>query len=243
VNPRTGDCLGAEALAQWEHPTFGVLGHTELMRLAGQTGDLPALVRHLLTSACEQFAALPDGPHQLGIAVPARQLLDPTFGPELVAIATSASLDPSRLTCEIIDAECADIGPGLAALAEHRIRIALDARTTADITVSSLSETAVHQLTVDATDGAALGLVLTMSEFLGTHTVVQGVTSPDQLARLRDVAVTAVRGPAVGPAMDAAELTTWLARHRDLPTAEDHSGLIEPFIVDRTSSTGLSSGV
>jgi diguanylate cyclase (GGDEF)-like protein len=220
MDPRTGDCLGAEALAQWDHPTFGTLGHTELMRLAAQTGDLPALLQHLLTSACEQFAALPGGPHQLDIAVPARQLLDPAFGPELVAIAASASLDPSRLTCEIIDADRADIGPGLAALAEHGIRIALDARTTADITISALSETAVHQLTVDATDEAALGLVLTMSEFLGIHTVVQGLTSPEELARLRDVAVTAVRGPAVGPAMDAAELTTWLARQRDLTAAE-----------------------
>ena len=199
VDPRTGDCLGVEALARWEHPTFGTLEHTELMRLAVQTGDLPALVRHLLGSACAQFAALPDGPHQLGFAVPARHLLDPTFGPDLVTIATSVGLDPSRLTCEIIDAERTDIGPGLAALAEHGVRIALDARTTADTTVSSLSGTAVHQLTVRRGGQGGPGAVLSMSGFLGTHTVVQGVTSAEELARLRDAAVTAVRRPGRRP--------------------------------------------
>lgn len=188
------------------------------MRLAAQTGDLPALTRHLVRQACTQFAALPGADRlQLGVTVSAQQLLDPAFAGELTGATVRAGLDPSRLTCEIVDANRVRVGPWLNALADRGVRIALDARTTAEVTVSSLRGTAVHQLTVDAADTTALDLVLSLSGVLDTRTVVRGITSAAELETVRERSVAAVQGPLIASAMTADVLTGWMAGQGAVP--------------------------
>jgi diguanylate cyclase (GGDEF)-like protein len=217
VEPHSGRCVGVEALAYWEHPVFGTLPPAELVRLAGRTGDLPALSRHLVRDACTQFTAVAGSAElRLGLQVTGRQLLDPASGADLVEIAMAAGLDPGRLTLEIVDADGIEAAPQLAELAGRGVRIALDAATTATATVSALSRTTVHQLTVDAAQPADLDLVLALSRVLGTCTVMQGVTSAAQFDALPHTGVSAVRGPYAGAPMPAAELAGWLAANTAL---------------------------
>jgi EAL domain-containing protein (putative c-di-GMP-specific phosphodiesterase class I) len=212
VDPRTGECLGVEALAYWEHPAFGTLAPADLLRLAGHTGDLPALSRHLLLSACTQIARLPGGSRlRLGIDVTARQMIDSGYADDLLDIVTRCGVAPSRLTLEIVDADGLEAAEQLAVLAGRGVTIALDAATTATATVSSLRDRHVDQLTVDAADAAGLELVLSVGRTLSTRTVVGGVGSAEQLRALRETPVAGVRGDAVAAPMSAAELAGWLA--------------------------------
>jgi diguanylate cyclase (GGDEF)-like protein len=56
VDLRTGRCVGAEALARWEHPDLGLLPPGTFIPLAERTGHIVQLGNHVLASACRQMA-------------------------------------------------------------------------------------------------------------------------------------------------------------------------------------------
>ena len=56
IDTRTGAALGAEALLRWQHPRQGLLPPARFIHRAEECGQMQALGRHTLRSACSQLA-------------------------------------------------------------------------------------------------------------------------------------------------------------------------------------------
>jgi diguanylate cyclase (GGDEF)-like protein len=214
----TGTWAGIEALAAWHHPRLGLVSCRPLLAIAERTGDLADVTAHIVRSVAGQLASVPGGTAlPVGLNVGARQLLDPDFAGSVLATLAETGLDPHRLVLEIIESEHIDAPAAreqLHRLAAGGVRIALDDFGTGYVSLTSLRSFPIHQLKVDGTfltgDPGALDLVLSMGELLGTPTVVQGVTAPEQLARLRRTGATAVQGDLISGIVAVADLTPLL---------------------------------
>ncbi|MDQ3476417.1 MAG: EAL domain-containing protein [Actinomycetota bacterium] len=104
----TGEIVGVEALLRWNHRQRGLLGPTDFLMIAEDTGLILQLGSWALQQACLQLASWDrsvDGfpPLDLGVNLSGRQLSDPGL-PTIIESAVAASgLDPARLILEITE--------------------------------------------------------------------------------------------------------------------------------------------
>ncbi|GAA2541258.1 hypothetical protein GCM10010435_05910 [Winogradskya consettensis] len=222
----TGTWAGVEALVQWQHPAFGDVDCRELLNLAERTGDLALMTAYFLRTVAAQLAPLPTGATtRIGMNLSAHQLFDPRFADTVLDTLAECGLAPSRLALEIVESEHIDDARArlqLDRLAACGVRIALDDFGTGYVSLASLRAFPIHQLKIDGAfldgDPAALDLVLSVGNLLGTETVVQGVTTEEQLDRLRRTSATAGQGPLIAPIMTAAVLAALLTDgHAPIP--------------------------
>ncbi|GLY94093.1 hypothetical protein Acsp02_13490 [Actinoplanes sp. NBRC 103695] len=220
----TGACTGVEALAEWAHPVLGTIGWQELSDVAERTGDLAGVSGYVLRKVCAELAELPAGDGlRIGINVAAHSLL-PGFADGMLAAVAAGGLSLDRVTLEIVEAEQIDDPAAheqLRVLAGHGVWIALDDFGTGYVSFASLRSFPIHQLKIDSSfltgSEDALDLVLSMGEVLDTHTVVQGVTEAEYLARLRRTTASAAQGDLLASPMTAGELAAWLVALPPLP--------------------------
>ena len=81
VSLETGRIRAAEALVRWQHPVRGLLGPTEFIPLAEESGLIRAIGRHVLTDACAQARHWSAGDEtvRLHVNVSVAELRDPDF--------------------------------------------------------------------------------------------------------------------------------------------------------------------
>jgi diguanylate cyclase len=112
IDLRTGRCVGAEALARWQHPSLGLIPPGTFIPLAERTGHIIALGNHVLVAACRQMAAWirRSGVSDLRIAVNVapRQLDVPGFADTVLATLADSGLPPAQLILEITESELID---------------------------------------------------------------------------------------------------------------------------------------
>ncbi len=210
----TGSWGGVEALLQWQHPAEGAVNCRELLELAERTGDIGVITAHFLRTVAAETASMPGGDRlRLGLNLSAHQLVDAGFTDALLAALDGCGLAPERVTLEIVESEHIDdprARARLEHLAAHGVRIALDDFGTGYVSLASLRAFPIHQLKIDGSfltgDPGTLDLVLSVSTLLGTESIVQGVTSAEQLARLHETRATGAQGPYVAPVMTASDL-------------------------------------
>ena len=82
---RTGRIMGAEALARWDHPEFGIVGPSEFVPIAEQTGLITPLTSFVLDAAIRQVRDWKDAGLELSVAVnlSARSFLDTQLAVEI----------------------------------------------------------------------------------------------------------------------------------------------------------------
>ncbi|WP_067503639.1 bifunctional diguanylate cyclase/phosphodiesterase [Actinoplanes sp. TFC3] len=215
----TGKWAGVEALVQWGHPSMGPVNCRELLALAERTGELTAVTAFFLRRVAADIGNIPGGSKlQLGMNLSAHQLFDPQFAEAVLGTLAECKLAPSRLALEIVESEQIDDARARAqldVLSASGVRIALDDFGTGYVSLASLRAFPIDQLKINGSflTGApeTLDLMLSVGALLGTETLVQGVTTEEELERLRDTKATAVQGPLIAPIMPAAELAALLA--------------------------------
>lgn len=105
----SGEVIGVEALARWQHPERGVLTPCSFVPLAEQSGLIVELGEHVLEMACRQVVAWQRGPlrHRkdftLAVNVSPRQLGEPGFVAFVANTIRSHGLPPSWLHLEITE--------------------------------------------------------------------------------------------------------------------------------------------
>src|SRR5918995_177080 len=65
----TGKIVGVEALARWQHPRLGLIGPSEFVPIAEQTGLIGPLTSHVLEEALRQVREWHDNGEELSVAV------------------------------------------------------------------------------------------------------------------------------------------------------------------------------
>jgi diguanylate cyclase (GGDEF)-like protein/PAS domain S-box-containing protein len=206
VDLRTGRLSGYEVMARWLHPERGLLLPGEFLAVAEDRGMISDLGSSILRSALSQYARWMQqpgaiGPLTLSVNVSARQLNDRHLVDTVAEALAEAGVDADCLWLEITEsALMTDVRSATTALRDLRnlgLHLAVDDFGTGYSSLTYLKRFPVEAIKVDRSFVAGLGLdaedstiveaVVRLGSSLGLVTVAEGVETPLQLARLREI--------------------------------------------------------
>jgi EAL domain-containing protein (putative c-di-GMP-specific phosphodiesterase class I) len=188
----------------------------------------------VIREACRQFAAWSAAHGDravefINVNVSARQLRERDFADEVAEVIAQTGVAPDRLTLEITESTAVSLGTSVRNLDTLRrlgVRIALDDFGTGQSTLTLLQEFPVDELKLDRSFTQAHGpsrrhtmaaAVIKLARVLGLHVVAEGVETPEQADRLRELGYPAAQGylfakPMPAAAIDAAVAVAGIAR-------------------------------
>ena len=206
VDLESGRALGFEVLARWLHPDRGLLPPAEFLPLAEETGLLVDLGARILRDSMAQLAHWRAAGHafancSLSVNVGTRQLVDPNFYDVVVEALAETGIDAGSLWLEITEtALLADVKAATVALRELRslgLHLSVDDFGTGYSSLTYLKRFPVESIKIDRSFVAGLGIesedstiveaVVRLGQSLGLSVVAEGIESPLQLARLREL--------------------------------------------------------
>ena len=231
VDLAEGRTVGAEALIRWRHPERGLLPPSDFIEVAEETHLIIPIGRWVLDEACRQLAAWnaarPAGCDELTMAVNLsnRQL---SHHPDLVGEITETiarhGVPAGQICLEVTETAVHEASrtarSALAKLSATGIRIALDDYGTGYSSPGHLRDIPVDSLKIDRVfidgldrhrgDYAIVVAVITLAHALGMHAVAEGVESPRQRDRLRELGCDLAQGYLYSEPVDAAEFESRL---------------------------------
>lgn len=236
VDLRTGEVIGAEALARWHHPEHGFVSPELFVGLAEQSGLIEELTRQVITKATRAAAAWQKRGWDLAISVnvSAQSLLDERLEP-LVALALYESgLEPERLMLEITEttmmgdpARTHRILQGLATLG---VRLSVDDFGTGYSSLSNLRHFPVSELKIDRsfiidlmndlTDDVIVRSTIELGHNLGLQVVAEGVENDEVSRRLVDLECDIGQGYGIARPACLEDFEAWIRERAPSPALE-----------------------
>ena len=226
---RTGRIMGVEALARWDHPEFGIVGPSEFVPIAEQTGLITPLTSFVLDAAIRQVRTWKDSGLELSVAVnlSARSFLDTQLAVEIPRLLARWDVEAEQLELEITEsmlmtdparAEATltrlsqigltlsvdDFGTGYSSLANLK-RLPVD--------VIKIDKSFVMEMAVDASDAAIVRSTIDLAHNLGLKVVAEGVESEDAWRQLETLGCDFAQGYYLSRPLPA-EAATRLIRER-----------------------------
>jgi diguanylate cyclase (GGDEF)-like protein/PAS domain S-box-containing protein len=205
VDLRSGELVGAEALIRWDHPTHGRIAPTVFIPLAEETGLIDEIGTWVLRTACTEaarWAALSPGRvPRVSINLSANQLADPQFAWTVQAAMAHAGAIPSWVTLELTESMLMKNSSAslerLHAIRALGVQIAIDDFGTGYSSLAYLEQFPITHIKIDRSfvtplddPGRGAGVVHAIIEIgraLGLTTVAEGIETPTQLRRLREL--------------------------------------------------------
>ncbi|NVD97874.1 EAL domain-containing protein [Massilia sp. BJB1822] len=232
-----GAITGAEALMRWYHPTRGIVGPKEFIRLAEESGLLLPFGVWAIDNVCAQIAAW----LREGLAVPTISVnLSPgQFNQPDLLITVRQSLEryrlePRQLALEITesavmrDTEAA--GERLRELHALGVRLILDQFGTGQSSFSYLKRFPISHLKIDRSfvrdittvpdDAAICNAVIALAHNLHATVVAQGVETEEQVSYLRRRNCDEIQGQFFSRALPPQGFAQLLSSHRKLQLGE-----------------------
>ncbi len=224
-----GALYGVEALLRWRDRDRGVVGPTEFIPIAEETGLIHPIGEWALRTACSEGAEWQDGRGRgvkIGVNVSTRQLADPSFSLVVARALRDSGLEPSRLELEITESSMLqERGVTLSTvrrIQEQGVRIAIDDFGTGYSALSALKQLPVSTIKLDRSfvqdipkrsqDMTITGGLISIARDLGVHVVAEGVENRAQRDVLFERGCTRMQGYLFGRPVAAAELESELAR-------------------------------
>jgi len=200
VDCTTGRVFGAEALLRWQHPVLGRVAPPIVVALADDIGQIDQLGLRILSLACHQRAAwrdvLPDD-FVVAVNLSPRQLLNSAFHRNVIDILQREGLSPTLLELEITESTMLlpDVNAidNLKRLRDAGVKVALDDFGMGHTSLHYLRELPLDTVKIDRSlaDVSAGSVnehivrsIASLSRTLNLSTVVEGVETEQQLARL-----------------------------------------------------------
>jgi diguanylate cyclase (GGDEF)-like protein len=207
VDLDTGELVAEEALVRWEHPRRGLVGPSEFVPLAEETGLILSLGQYVLEAASRQAhawqvqRALP-GESGAEVAVhvnlSAVELRDPQLIERVRSTLRRTGVDPRRLVFEVTETLLLDEPErAQATIAELRglgVRFALDDFGTGYSSLSYLHTLPLDMLKIAKSfvDGLARGgreasfvrMIIELARTLGVSVIAEGIETQEQAAAL-----------------------------------------------------------
>jgi diguanylate cyclase (GGDEF)-like protein/PAS domain S-box-containing protein len=218
VGVADGVLHGVEALARWTLPSGEQVPPSEFIPVAEDTGLIADLGAHVLRVACRDIARTAAG--VVSVNISARQLVDPGLTGVVASALDEAGLPGRRLCLEITESVLMDDAPGLLhtlkRLRDLGVGIAIDDLGTGYSSLRYLKRLPVTQLKVDTSfvggmgedpeDDAIVAAIVGLGAALGLEVVAEGVETPDQLRRLRELGCPLAQGYLLGVPVPAERL-------------------------------------
>src|SRR3954454_11405626 len=227
---RTGSIVGVEALARWDHPEFGIVGPSEFVPIAEQTGLITPLTSHVLDVALRQIRAWSDtGLADLTIAVnlSARSFLDTQLAVEIPRLLARWEVKAEQLELEITESmlmtDPARAEATLTRLSQIGLTLSVDDFGTGysnlanlkrlPVDVIKIDKSFVMEMAVDASDAAIVRSTVDLVHNLGLRVVAEGVESEDASRHLEALGCDYAQGYFLSRPLPA-EAATRLIRER-----------------------------
>jgi diguanylate cyclase (GGDEF)-like protein len=242
VELATGRMTGAEALVRWVHPERGNLGPDEFIRIAEESEAILEIGRWVLTEACRQARAwrelVADRSFTVSVNISARQLVQPGFVDDVLAIIRGSEIAPEAIVLEMTETamlqETVATQEKLGRLREAGIGISVDDFGTGYSSLSYLQRFPVSILKiardfvdVEGTDPEAWELasaIIALGRALRLTIIAEGIERRSQLGRLRTLGCEYGQGFYFARPLDPAALEALLQRDVKLiaPPELDH---------------------
>jgi len=197
----SGQIVGAEALARWQHPELGLLYPERFIALAEETGLIVPVGEWLLRAACEQSVAwrkkgLP--PLRVAVNISPRQLQYKGIVEQVRRALDETGMDPTHLELELTESlilhNHAEIKSVLFDLKNMGVTLSIDDFGTGHSSLANLQllpidavkidKSFVHNITHDEHSAAIALAVIEMAHKLGIRVVAEGVEMEEQLVYL-----------------------------------------------------------
>ncbi len=195
----TGALVAEEALVRWEHPRRGLVGPSEFVPLAEETGLILSLGQYVLEEACQQarrWQRRDAGGTQVAVHVnlSAVELRDPELVERVRATLSDADVNPCSLIFEITESVLLEDSERVkVAIAELRalgVRFALDDFGTGYSSLSYLHTLPFDMLKIAKSfvDGLARGgreasfvrMIIELARTLGVAVIAEGIETQEQ---------------------------------------------------------------
>jgi len=206
VDLESGRVTGYEVLARWLHPDRGLLPPNDYLPLAEEAGLLADLGNRMLRDSLAQLAQWRATGHpfaqcSISVNVGSRQLIDPAFFDTVSEALAESGIDADSLWLEITEtALLADVKAATVALRELRslgLHLSVDDFGTGYSSLTYLRRFPVEAIKIDRSFIAGLGIepddttiveaVVQLGRSLGLAVIAEGIESPLQLNRLREL--------------------------------------------------------
>ena len=206
VDLSSGQLKGFEVLARWRHPERGLLGPDQFLPMAEENGLIndvgAAILRASLVQLGRWRETIPAlSEISVAVNVSGRQLLERGFDDQVSDALAEAGVPAGSLWLEITEtALMADVRAASVALRELRnigLHLSVDDFGTGYSSLTYLKRfpveaikvdrSFVNGLGIDAEDSTIVEAVINLGHSLGLMVVAEGVETPLQLSKLRDL--------------------------------------------------------
>ena len=211
VSLRSGQIVGAEALARWRHPDWGPVSPMEFIPVAEDSGLIHQLGEQVMRRAARECAAWQDHPDFAGIAVNVsiRQLIQPDEVARLVRDVTAAEgIPPGFLTLEMTESvliEQLDAARNtLASLEDLGVHLSLDDFGTGYSSLSYLAELPFDSVKIDQSlirnvldtprADVLAATIIRGVQALDKQVIAEGVETLEQASRLQALGCDIAQG-------------------------------------------------
>jgi diguanylate cyclase (GGDEF)-like protein len=226
----TGRVVGTEALVRWNHPERGLVGPLDFIAIAEQSDLIIELGSWVLRTALDQLGTWqalgdPFSSWWMSVNVSHRQLEHVGFVDEVRDLLQTTGIESSRLAMELTESglipNADESSDRLHALRSLGLGVMIDDFGTGYSSLSYLQRFPVTALKIaqefvddnhSPGDGWALAAaIIAMAETLGLEVIAEGIETPEQLRRLRDLGCRHAQGFLLARPMSAPDLVAQYA--------------------------------
>ena len=223
----SGDIIGAETLARWQHPQKGFISPAIFIPIAEATGLILPIGEWVLRSACEQLKTWTDNGlniTHLAVNVSPRQFRQPHFISQVQTILDETGADPSMLGLELtegmvidnivdtiekmqglkklgLELSIDDFGTGYSSLAYLK-KMPLD--------VLKIDQSFVRDIETDINDAAIVDTIISMAKHLDLKVIAEGVETQFELDFLEQKGCLLYQGYLFGKPVPSDQFTELL---------------------------------
>jgi len=226
----TGAITGVEALLRWNHPQRGLVPNAHFIPIAEQTGLIVPIGDWVLSEACRQtqaWSAAGLDPFEIWVNVSGVQFRDRRLIAAVRNALEASGLAPARLVLEATETIMVDDRIAtLAVLRELKalgVSIAIDDFGTGYSSLAYLKRfpldtlkidrSFVQDLGVEEDDAAIVAAMIAMARSIDLDVIAEGVETPQQAQRLREMGCSRMQGYCFGRPMPAEEVAGFIAAH------------------------------
>ena len=205
--------VGFEALVRWQHPQKGLVPPNDFLPLAEETGLILPIDLWVLRAAAQQtrewqkrYPSAKD--LRVNVNLSTKQFSQPGLVERVKEVLIQTGLDGRHLTLEITESAIMEESKALAEMLEQirkmNVRLYLDDFGTGYSSLGYLHRFPIHSLKIHSSFVWQLGkqddqtqlvrTITTLAENMNMGVVAEGVETPEQLSRLRDLKCDRVQG-------------------------------------------------
>jgi EAL domain-containing protein (putative c-di-GMP-specific phosphodiesterase class I) len=233
VDLLTGEIIGFEVLARWNHPLSGLIEPDRFIPVAEEHGLIGRLSEQVILAAMSEAASW-DPAIKLSVNISPTQLADSWLAQRIVRLLAEAGFPAERLVVEITESSLfADLDLAktiVTSLKNQGVRLALDDFGTGFSSLSHLrslpfdvikiDRSFVSTLVNDPESAAIVRAVTTLAEALKVPVTVEGIEDAATHAAVAGFGCAVGQGWYFGKPMSGDQATALLRSRHNAPPAE-----------------------